>query len=1136
MKYSDIISLQGLFPPCFHLGARRNGLLEAVCSTTQFNALLEKTLDAVSSSISSNRKSIWVQGTFGTGKSHAKSVIRHLLCDELSEINDYISNRIENPNLKNRLIALRNNKCFFSVILSGVEGAYNPHSFALTLERTIKETLRKAGHQINVYSDFERAIELIEKNEVLDFEKIISNSPKLQIIAKTKDAIVQKLKSADIELYLVLEETLQKYSVQLSSGDITRWLSEVETEIRNTGIADGLLIFWDEFTSVMDTISSGLINVLQKIAELSEKQSIYLYLISHRVPMAAGDKGRDITKMNDRFHIIQYKMEAITTYHIMAATLKKVEKTYNLLRNEKMFGFNKLITYLVDNDSQQSKEDIQNLFPLHPYTAFLCSSLADHIGSANRSVFNFMYDSKNGFLHFLSDENACTENRLMTADYLWDFFLETFLADPIKYGMVTETFHTHIRKVEENGLPYTKVFKGILLLNAMRNTFEKEQVLPSAKNIKFLFRNEDFEGKLDVILDYFGKNEIVHHDPSDNFLIEFSSLPINEINEEKKRAEAHYKDALTILEFDPTHKQNITKHFDDTLIRVGRYCFLASVEEYFVKSRLDSTFKNETYSIRIALFFAMDEQERQSMLDLVNRLSRDIFRNVIFIIFNEVLDNDAQQKLKFIQYVSNQQVAVRRNSPEQAQTNLKNANLIITTWVNRLLKQGNCILIFNGNENIGTTNTVAQYINQNISFKIFNCGIEIMPSMRQKPMTFYRQQNSQKSAEVMLCAIDRDDAEKKFSNGQYTPAKFLFKDENDNYIVEQNLNLKSDAIDTHPLVFVQKKVDELLRKAKQQNTATFNLGQVLYPLTEAPFGLYSNIPNVALLAFALRKYQNELYNAEVGIPVTSDNLRDKVVDLFNFWQNGRNESKLRVRFGSKEEKDLKDDLVKIFDLQNVPEVGELTSIKNVRWGIAYYCKHKSKYPLWSLKYSDNSSEALSYVIDQIADMVQKEDTTAEQIKKIHKEIQDQRFDLQKLLLSQNAFEEGFKKFINDVESVNINDSWWKELLAYLTQRMQKEIGWWKESDVESKVKDFYIKKMTPAPQPQLDKQPILHTNDGSISEPPIKNIKPNYIEKAKNVVTKVSQANLQSVQLKLILIEVLNNFPETADIINDNLG
>ena len=46
----------------------------------------------------------------------------------------------------------------------------------------------------------------------------------------------------------------------------------------------GHYFFWDEFTSVMDSINSGIINQIQNIAELSEKNNIFMYLISHRTP------------------------------------------------------------------------------------------------------------------------------------------------------------------------------------------------------------------------------------------------------------------------------------------------------------------------------------------------------------------------------------------------------------------------------------------------------------------------------------------------------------------------------------------------------------------------------------------------------------------------------------------------------------------------------------------------------------------------------------------------------------------------------------------------------------------------------------------------------------------------------------
>ena len=133
----------------------------------------------------------------------------------------------------------------------------------------------------------------------------------------------------------------------------------------------------------------------------------------------------------------------------------------------------------------------------------------------------------------------------------------------------------------------------------------------------------------------------------------------------------------------------------------------------------------QPYSLHIALFFAMDEEERQAILDTVARLAKEDFQDVLFVVFTESLNDNMLQRQRFLDYVATQTVAKRHNSNEQAHTNQKNANQIVLNWLNRL-RQGNCTLYFNINEIPLTANNVAQYINQNIIFKIFSSGLEIL--------------------------------------------------------------------------------------------------------------------------------------------------------------------------------------------------------------------------------------------------------------------------------------------------------------------------------------------------------------------------------------------------------------------------
>lgn len=1065
MKYSDLITLQDYFHPVFNLQNEANAnYWKQFIPTMQFYNLLGRTIDAVSSNLSANRKSIWVKGTFGTGKSHAGAVVKHLLCSDLNTVADYIEERILLAELKSRLLSLRKNKHIFPVVLKGTEDGkiYDMRSFLLTLERTVKENLRKAGHAITVKSDYERAVEYLESTPI-DINAIIINEPELRSYAKTKEDIIKKLRTSDTDVYLALEEALAKpqYSVHFTSSDIVKWLSEVEKEIVENKIADGLLIMWDEFTSVMDTITSGMTNMIQNIAELTENQNIYLYLISHRNSNAYN--GSDVSKMEDRFHIIQYNMETLTTYRIMSASIRKLdEQQYDLCRNDRMDKHIQLISYLTENDNQQSARDIQNLFPFHPYSAFLCSSIANQIGSANRTVMQFMYDAENGFTAFLKDNNSCNNKLLLTADKLWDYFLDEFTDNTVKYGIVTQTYFDRNRAVTELGLPYEKIFKGILLLNAMRLIVENaDKIMPSTKNIKYLFEGEEFENQLDEILNYFDENQIIQRDPSDNFLIAFASLPQNEINESIKRSESNYSDIIKIIGYDKLQNETSIKNLlENSLIRQPAFAFLScSYDNYLLRSYIKTAFK-EPYTLNIALLFAMDIAERNKMQETLKELAdTDDYKNVIFVLFDEVFENNGRQKSRFYYYVATADVARNHNSREQQQVNDKNAKDIINQWISGL-KQGTATVYFRQEQETKNSNNLAKHINENIITKIFSNGVELLLSLRKSPMTFWGifKNPSKASIETMLVATSRDDAEQKF-RAQYTPAKLLFKDDNDDYIVNADLKLKNDASANHPLALTQKKVDEIFDKIKKDNRSTFNLGTELQVLTQPPFGLYSNIPNMAVLAFVMRKYINELNGVDLGTPIDANNMRDKVADVFSSWSKGSSNNKLSVRFGSKEEKDLKDLLIGIFDMQRLSDVPELTSLKNVRWGVIAYCKQKSKLPLWCLKYSSAvTTDDFKSLIDQLVELIQKDELKEDVVKKVLGTLKQYNYELTRILLNTTAFEEGFKTFVQNIKDVTIKDEWWNELKTYLNQQMQGEIGFWKESDVETAILRFSIKK------------------------------------------------------------------------------
>jgi hypothetical protein len=1131
MKYSDFITLRSDFLPVVKVDEEMQDYWKRFIPTTTFENLLQRTLTAVSTNVKQERKSLWVRGTYGTGKSHACSVIKHLLCDEHNVIADYLE-QIHNPNLKEQL-KNRKRKLFPVVIRSTFDGKIKDiDSFNLVVEKRIKEELTKVNAMIAVKSDFDQAITYLTTNTALNINTIIAENSELKNRnINNADDIIKKLKAEDVDFFLVLERTLSKYSVQLSNQNISEWLKDVVTEIKSKKIADGLLILWDEFPDIIERVQ-GSLGHIQSIAEVTFEHDVYLYLCGPQIYEARATEEQQ-KKTDDRFYIMPFGMEAITTYHIMSATIKKEnESKYDELSTPKMNIFANLINYLTDSN-QQAKKDIQNLFPLHPYSAFLCSAIADQIGSSSRSVFEFLYDKDKGFLNFLNDENACNEQRLITADFLWDYFLEEFVNDTRKYAVVVANFNAHKTIVADKGVDYEKVFKGILLLNAMRyamgsRSSESPKILPSSQNIKYLFEGETFNTPIDDILEYFHQSSIIRRDPSDNFLIATSSLPLEEINREREKAIAAYStDIIKIIDFDTLNKEEIKKEiFGTDLVRQPKFSFLSgSYNDSYIRSLTNSAFKDTFYTLNIALLFSMNNAEKALLLEKMTTLpSAEEYKNVIFVVFDEVFDSNGSQKRDFIEYIASARAANNYpNYREQATADNKNANKIITNWIARL-KQGTTTVYFRADKNTINASgfAVARHINTAINYKIFSSAIDAMSSMRNTPTPqFWGVKMATSAAEIMLAAKDRDEAKNKFN---ITLAKKLLEDEKGDWIVEQNLEFKTDAPQNHPFILTQTKVDELLKDAKKQNI-TFNLGAVLQPLTKPPFGLYKNMPSMAVLAFVLRKYVKEL--TDNSVPIDNTNMRDKVEEIIKYWEKGGNDSKLRVRFGSEEERKLKDLLIKIFNMETLKDAPELTSLINVRWGVVAYCTQKAKLPLWCLKYSKSLTKPdLLKLINNLTLLIKDDTIKAELVNSTLHLINQYSFDLKTAVNPQN-FEEGFKYFIKD-SAIDIQDDWWDELRDFFNQTLQ-ESGRWQELEVIQTANRFYLektKKTDPVPDPISQPIPMPTPPTVSISMG-------ERVSRAKNKVANAS--NSSSIALKNVLLQILEKFPQTAEIIDDNL-
>jgi ribosomal protein S13 len=487
MRYNEIIGLHDYFQPAYDLTNEVGTYWKQFIPNKKFFDALVKTLNSIESGNPDESKSLWLQGAYGTGKSHATAVIKHLLYDAWGEVGDYIEN-LEDTQLKFRLKTFREGKKAFPVVLYGTSSIVDNRTFALVMERAVKNELKKEGIEISTKSDFEKLIYQIQENPAnIDWQKNIEDS-ELRLYVSNKEGLIAKLREEDIKILRILEDTYSKNDLHFLHSDISDWLVEVRDELKEKGIADALMIYWDEFTGMLELPKSGLLlTELQNIAELSINKDVYLFVVCHRNPAQTSIAKDDMGKVRGRFKILDYFMEPITTYHIINASIRKKDKNrWEELKNKQIDDVKPLIQTIIVNEDVKVQRYIEDLFPIHPYTAYLSTFIARHIGSTERSIFQFLYDEEKGFRKFINSNPDTDGNVFLTVDYLWDFFYEEFeRIGNEKFSPALERFKLHKQILEGNGSEYLAIFKGILLLNILHkvvNLSESSLVTPAIDN------------------------------------------------------------------------------------------------------------------------------------------------------------------------------------------------------------------------------------------------------------------------------------------------------------------------------------------------------------------------------------------------------------------------------------------------------------------------------------------------------------------------------------------------------------------------------------------------------------------------------------------------------------------------------
>lgn len=1056
IKYNDIVTLRSM-RPAYNIKNEGPDDWKTFIANDQFNDLLKKTISAVRNNDADSHKAIWVAGTYGSGKSHAGAVLKHLLCDEVKDIVDYVNEEYgeEKYNLlRNSILKLRESKRLFPVSLYGQQAIAHEADLSLQVQKEVIRALKNAGIKLTVQTDFDNYIQHIE-NEPDLWTMLIANNEVLKSVAPDLKMLKTRLANGDTEVLNRVTMALRNMgiNVPIKNSNLKTWIFEVQNELRSLGVYDGLLIIWDEFTDVMRSdLGVPLLKILQEIAEdmMNPENDTYFLFLSH--PSALNSlKEAEREQTRGRYHYVIYNMEPVSAFRIMSKKFVIVDK---VLYNQRQEYFCSLHQELLSafasssTDPVQTQKDLANLFPVHPSTANLATYFAREAGSSSRSVFEFLACDE--VKAFFDNEDAYADKDTVTPNYLWDYVQEYFESDTARFGAVTERYNSHHLAVEAQGDDYLAVFKGILLLNALNNIANNDSVTPSEENIYNLFEGTPIYNNVGEILDYFNEKSIIQRQPNGNFSILFIALPTDEIQKIKEELKlTTFLFAEQVINFGDTAKNFMDKNLSQVARPLEFQFFSLTSNEYTLLNKIENFAKNATsYSVLLAFMVGKTRQDIFELKDIINKNKQDErFKNICFVLLESPMGEKEYER--FIEYQANATCAQKHGLANQQKTYTKNASEMISGWLGEI-RSGNVTFCLRDDELPISGTRLASTINNSIAPAIFTSGPEALEIIRTRSSnTFWRKSSVKATVDNVLSFHTKEDIIAK-CGGPAKHVEYLLQDS-----VDDNLEWKSDISSEHPLKKVCDYIQNVFNHTNKNQS--FNLGDKLIGLTLPPFGLFQSYAPMAMVAFAMRKYAGKIFDLN-GKPRTANHLVDDIVEMFKVWESGKTSPKLNFMFESKEAGAITKNLIKTFKLNKLPKYSDVSSLTDARWAMTHEYSASVGYPLWSLKYVPECSDENRELIDGIIKVITDSDSVKnpQLMSKVAEGLKNN-IDLGNLLLeSANNFESGFKNYVMTLEYINMTEPEFAEAKQFLEGHLEGTIGLWTERGVEDTLKNWRL--------------------------------------------------------------------------------
>lgn len=1066
-KYSNYLEVNPLFESVVDIDAdqRNPNLWQEYIVGQDMQKLVEFLCQSLGNEAPDLRRSFWMHGSYGTGKSYAAIFVKHLLEEKTEVIDTFMANHQMLAPYRTRFLKCRRNGDYLVIWKTGCTGIRSGDMMLLEAEKAVREALiQKFGDKADLGSgSLLGAVNEMLKNDMINWENVLESTI-LSDDYSTVDELREKVQAGDLKALQRTATVIRQHGWGLVNNLDTfkAWITEV---IDANGLAkSGIFFIWDEFTEYVHHSDDH--TVMQQISEFCKVKPFFMLYVVHRSHEMVDSMGKDRYQMiTNRFHTAEFHISADASYDLIAGSFGPRPGMDEHWKEERKAVVKEIKPHLPDMVGLDDKisERIELLCPMHPMTIKLLTRVAESYAAAQRTLFRFMKDQSEldqGFIGYINQYGPDDQAKWLTAEWLWDYFFtreSDFSDKDTKAAEFIHHFEESRRLVESDENTF-RVFKvAMLLLAVMSSTKGVYGGVRSQGGISATVEcltsclagtmtAQMVRDKLQILEDdkLLNRDE---HGGATRLQLPFKALSGDEFNSRYNANDKKYsryqmfaRDGLFSAAFekraldenDPASKR----------IRVAVCC----AETLSIKNRLSEIQKEldkAPYKLGLLLVTVKNDNQAMSIQGELERIARDGDERLIVALIRTPFTDEKRKE--WLTRLTKFEQASESGQTASANGFKVEMDQIVATWVNQAVA-GSKITAWHGTQVFSNQYGMPQ-LRKTIATSVLQVLFPYSPETIVVTGTAYKGCNDS----APLAGITRSPKNaqlKSVLNGMQIAG-----------IIDcptiRDLAQKDGSKGAKAIAAVARLVEEQMSSGQR-----VNLSDLWDKLRKKPFGYYDTIACGVLLGFVFSYYKDSAYswtdNAQSTHLLHESTLKTMVLNMCK--------GKMTTDYlsaGSITFQKFRDYAKAFFGLETLQVANETECWRNIREAIT-----KSGAPLWSLKYLEdeayinpNYRETTLKVVDALQKFVMQEhdrESTMSEVLTLARGSGKVKVIIQKAFRDKNTLAVAFRRFLYSAsaelksiaEKLNVQP---EPLNDKLHQVMQAAIYTWTEDQVKNKL-------------------------------------------------------------------------------------